>query len=84
MVVRGRHINAIIPALLVMVRTPHPILAVTCDLFFCLDSAPLWEVITNAAAVSAVTAITNTAATTSAFSSATSTTGLILLELVLK
>eukprot|EP00957_Ditylum_brightwellii_P049305 3740827-Ditylum_brightwellii.AAC.2 len=81
--VGGRHINTIIPVLLVIVRTPNPILAATCDLFFRLDSAPLWEVITAAAAISAA-AVATTTATTSTFSSVTSTTGLILLELVLK
>eukprot|EP00957_Ditylum_brightwellii_P208592 15358156-Ditylum_brightwellii.AAC.1 len=78
MVVGGRHINAIIAALLVMVRTQKPILNAMCNLVFHLDAASLQEVITATAAISAA------AATTSAFSSATSITGLILLELVLK
>eukprot|EP00957_Ditylum_brightwellii_P060399 4585598-Ditylum_brightwellii.AAC.1 len=59
-----------------MVRAPLPVLVISSNFIVCLDGAPFREVI--------AAAVLGTTTATSAFFPATSTTGLIFLQLALK
>eukprot|EP00957_Ditylum_brightwellii_P141637 10790436-Ditylum_brightwellii.AAC.1 len=76
MVVRSRHVNIIILALLMMVWAPLLVLAISSYFILHLDGAPFWEVI--------AATILGTTATTIAFFPTTSTTGSVFLQLALK